>query len=422
MEELQEIFETTLKQVPRLALERRLAEKMKEAGLPVAETTLSKAAEHILSGSREVFKFGGSDDDVTIQITDDDIEHVLKAIERFQNEELPGVLAKVADDTANLLLKSLRQKWPEEFEAQRTDVESFKERLGHRWGKALGKLRMLLAIVREWSQEVYDRGHGTSGGRPPHIEDVMLRLHIRACQVTSEIIVLLENGYADGAMARWRTLHEIAVVAAVIAKFGEEIAERYVYYQIVESFSALKAYERNHKDLGFRPVSKRDSAKVRRDHAKVIKRFGKKFGEEYGWAAHHLKVVGKGNVTFARLEEEAGDAMMRSPYKMASYNVHASPKGVYFKLGSLKGSPSLLGGASNAGLTEPAQHAAVSLAEITLLVISDSPLFVDLVVGNIVAKLEAEIPREFAKADRKLHRDDRQHRKTAPGGRRADAG
>jgi len=71
----------------------------------------------------------------------------------------------------------------------------------------------------------------------------MLRLHIRACQVTNEIIILLENGYADGAMARWRTLHEIATVAAVIAKFGDELAERYVHYQIVESTKALTAYE-----------------------------------------------------------------------------------------------------------------------------------------------------------------------------------
>jgi hypothetical protein len=223
----------------------------------------------------------------------------------------------------------------------------------------------------------------------------------------------LENGYADGAMARWRTLHEVTIVAGVIAKFGEELAERYVHYQIVESLSALKAYERNYKDLGFKPPTKKQSQKVRKEYAKVIQRFGNKFGEENGWAAHHLKVEERQRVTFARLEEEAGDAMMRSPYKMASYNVHASPKGAYFKLGSLEGSPVLLAGASNAGLTDPAQHTAVSLAEITLLTIGDSPIFDDIVIGKIVARLEAEILPELGKADRKLRRDDRRHRGTA---------
>jgi hypothetical protein len=384
---------------------------MKEGGIAIDEATLANAAEHILSGSHEPFELSKSGDDITIQITDEDIEYVVSATERFGSEQLSDFLAKTGDDIADKLLKFLSEKWPEEFVAHQADMEAFKERLEHRWGKALGKLRMLLAIVREWANKAYGRRAGAKAGQPPHLEDVMLRLHVRACQVTSEIIILLENGYADGAMARWRTLHEITVVATVIAKFGEEIAERYVYYQIVESFSALKAYERNHEALGFRPPSKRDSAKVRKDHAKVLKRFGKAFGEEYGWAAHHLD---KERVTFARLEDEAGDAMMRSPYKMASYNVHASPKGIYFKLGSLKGSPVLLAGASNAGLIEPAQHAAVSLAELTLLVIGDSPIFDDIVIGKVVARLEAEIPPEFGKADKKLHRDDRQHRKIDP--------
>src|SRR5271155_1273140 len=399
MEHLQELIASTLKQIPRFVLERRLDEKLREAGIAVDTATLSKAAEHILSGSGETFELGKNADDATIQITDDDIEHVVKMTDRFYTEQRGGFLDKAGDDVANLLFESLSQKWPEEHEACQADVEAFKARLEYRWGKALGKLRMLLAIVMEWANE---RRRPANRKRHSHLQDVMLRLHVRPCQVTSEIIVLLENGYADGAMARWRTLHEITIVAAVIAKFGEDIAERHVYYQIVESFSALKAYERNHKDLGFRLPSKTQSAKVRKDHANVLKRFGKQFGEEYGWAAYHLK----GRVTFARLEEEAGDAMMRSPYKMASYNVHASPKGDYFKLGSIKGSPVLLAGRSNAGLTEPAQYAAVSLAEITLLMIGDSAVFDDIVMGKIVARLEAEIPPELGKADRKLRRDD----------------
>jgi hypothetical protein len=104
---------------------------------------------------------------------------------------------------------------------------------------------------------------------------------------------------------------------------------------------------------------------------------------------------------------------MRSPYKMASYNVHASPKGVYFKIGTLDGSPAFLAGPSNAGLTEPAQNAAVSLAKVTLLVIGDSGIFEDIIVAKVVTKLEAEIPAEFFKAEQKLQRDDRKHRKAA---------
>jgi hypothetical protein len=219
-------------------------------------------------------------------------------------------------------------------------------------------------------------------------------------------------------MARWRTLHEITIVAAIIARFGDEIAERYMYYQIVESFKAIKAYERDHKGLGFKPPSKRQSDKISKDYAGAIARFGRKFGEEYGWAAHHLKIKEKERLTFAKLEQEAGNAFMRSPYKMASYNVHASPKGVYFKLGSLGGFPGYIAGASNAGLTEPAQHTAVGLFEITMLAIGESLVLDDLVVANIIARWEVEIPEEFWKAEKKLRRDDKKHRATILRGER----
>jgi hypothetical protein len=209
MDKLQELVESVLNQIPKFALEIRLAEKMKDAGLSVDEETLSRAAEHILSDNQETFEFGGNDDDVTIQITNEDIEYVVKATERFHNEQLAGVCDEAGDDIADHFFKFLSKRWPDEFTAHQADVKAFKERLEHRWGKALGKLRMLLAIVTEWAQGFYERRRRVNGGRLSHLDDVVLRLHVRACQVTGEIIVLLENGYADGAMARWRTLHEI---------------------------------------------------------------------------------------------------------------------------------------------------------------------------------------------------------------------
>jgi hypothetical protein len=411
MQELQNILDKVLKRVPQLALERRLSEKLKDAGVSIGKKAISNAAKHILAGKPAPYRFDGTKDDIDILITDDDIEYVVKATEKFYNEQLDEVLEKSAEDSAALLLKTLHKNWADEASAQLANMAAFRGRLERRWGKALGKLRLLLTIVKESGQSWYARAQQAHAGKLPHFDDVMLRLHVRACQVASEVIVLLENGYADGAMARWRTLHEIAIVAAIIVKFGPDIAERYVYFQIVESYKALEAYEKSHKALGFKPPTKRQAAKTRKDYANVSERFGKQFTKENGWAAHHLKVGAKERLTFERLEQEAGDAMMRSPYKMASYNVHASPKGVYFKLGSLKNSPTLLAGASNAGLTDPAQHTAVSLAEITFLMIGEKPAFDDLVIEKIVAKLEREIPLELWKADQKLRRDDKRYRK-----------
>jgi hypothetical protein len=282
---LQELVDSVLlSQIPKLALEKRLSEKMKEGDLPVDKEIVSRAAEHILRGRDEPFKFDGNGDDVTIHITNEDIDYVVKATERFHNEQLADVLATAGDETANLLLKFLSSKdGMKNLRLIQADVEAFKKRLERRWGTPLDKLRILLGIAMEWAQGFYERRLRVSGSRLSHLDDVMLRLHVRACQVTSEIIVLLENGYADGAMARWRTLHEITTVAGVIAKLGEELAERYVYYQIVESFSALKAYERNHRDLGFKPPTKKQSQEVRKEYAKVILKLPRFRGHRTIW-------------------------------------------------------------------------------------------------------------------------------------------
>ena len=62
MEDLQNLIKEMLKQIPRLALEKQLGRKMREAGLPIDKAILSKATEHILSESRESFIIDGDGD------------------------------------------------------------------------------------------------------------------------------------------------------------------------------------------------------------------------------------------------------------------------------------------------------------------------------------------------------------------------
>lgn len=226
---LQHLLETTIKQIPQLLLENRLTEKFKESGLTITQAAVRKAARHVLSGSEDSIRINGTSDgdDVSIEITDEDIEYVVSGTERFHRERLEGVLREVSSDIANLVYKDLAKRWSVEHKAQKEDIEQFRGRLEHRWGKGLAKLRMLLTIVGEWAQGAHEHRQHTNGGKLSRYDDVMLRLHVRACQVTHEVIVLLENGLADGAMARWRTLHEITIVAAIVARFGDEIAERY---------------------------------------------------------------------------------------------------------------------------------------------------------------------------------------------------
>jgi hypothetical protein len=283
---------------------------------------------------------------------------------------------------------------------QQTDISGFRSRMKETWGQPLAKLRMLLTIAREWCGEAHQAAdESVPRGQSP-LKKLMVRLLVRSCQVTDEIICLLENGFADGAMARWRTLHEIGVVGAVIAKHGKGMAERYIAHQAVESRRAMRKYIDCHKALGYRPLGARTSTRIEKKYRAAIAQYGESFTGDYGWAAHHLK---KKRPSFADLEAHVGRGRMRAHYQMGNDNVHAGVKSMYVRLGLLTDHHGLLAGRSNAGLTDPAQNAAHTLTQIAVLACL-SPKLDDIVAAQVMEGLRDEIPTAFWQADRRLRR------------------
>jgi hypothetical protein len=176
----------------------------------------------------------------------------------------------------------LKKKWPEQFAWEDLIVTDFRQNLEARWGKGLDLLRMLLAICLEIGAENLKRHTRSKRRSKTHLSEVLVRLHARACQVSAEIITLMEGGFADGAMARWRTLHEIGVVATIIHDFGEKTAERYVDHQFVESKAGMDEYSRSSISLGYKPISKRSSDKITQDYNAVLKKYGNEFASPFG--------------------------------------------------------------------------------------------------------------------------------------------
>jgi Family of unknown function (DUF5677) len=261
-------------------------------------------------------------------------------------------------------------------------------------------------MSREWCEWVHSRNASLKKEKKKQLRAILIRLLVRGCQVTDEIICLLENGFADGAMARWRTLHEIAVVAAVISQHGEDIAERYVDHQAVESKRALEKYIACYKDLGYKPLPAREQTKIRKAYDRAITKYGPEFKTDYGWAAQHLK---NPRPSFAHLEKEAGRAEMRSYYQLGNDNIHAGIKSMYVRLG-LMDYDGLLSGRSNGGLMDPGQNAALTLTQLSAIVCLSEPIMDDLVAGDMMRMLRNEVPKSFYKADRQLRRDDKKYR------------
>jgi hypothetical protein len=96
--------------------------------------------------------------------------------------------------------------------------------------------------------------------------------------------------------------------------------------------------------------------------------------------------------TSARRSRAPGIGHFRANYRIASHNVHANPKGVFFKLGMLAESQVLLAGPSNAGLADPGHGAALSLSRVTAALVGlQQPPTLDNLDNNVALLMMVQL-------------------------------
>jgi hypothetical protein len=408
-------FKDELAKVPRALLLNLAEEKLRELQLDKQPGLSEALADHCLTGGGDSFVWDnplqskGPPRDLTISFSEKDVQRLHELANEFF-KKLPSIIEGAQKDAAEIILKTLKSGWPQQYAYERDLLDGFKGRLETRWGKSFGLLRMLLTMCREIGQEKAARLRKSKARKNRVVRSLLVRKHARACQITAEIVTLMENGFADGAMARWRTLYEVGVVATVIADAGDAMAQKYIDHEVVESKFAMDEYARCHVGLGFKPIAARERHRVDRAFIKAVKVHGANFGKPYGWASDHLK---KKKVTFRDLEDAAQRSSMRSYYKMASYNVHAdTSKSIFSRLGVVGDQSIVIAGATDAGFTEPGQNAAIALVQITALLLKDKVSDFDFMIQlQAIVMIRDAIPEEFMRADRKLKRDHakRQH-------------
>ena len=189
-------------------------------------------------------------------------------------------------------------------------------------------------------------------------------LHIRACQQYAEIICLIKGGFADGALARWRSLYELCVVAKFIADNDEKVAAAYI--------------NKDNWDNGYH------------DWAKVAPKFSNE----------------KGHIPFSLLEKDCAistDAYKRL-YKFACKYVHAAPMGTFTRIGR-KDRESVLAGRSDYGMTAPAEHAALALAVISKIYYSQLPYYDGIAYSKTMFEWVEVVSNAYEKAEQEAFPD-----------------
>jgi hypothetical protein len=106
----------------------------------------------------------------------------------------------------------------------RADHASFVARSTKHWRSAFDLLEAFIWNSVELAVWVEQRVEGW--GVKDQMTKIMLRQIGRATLIAREIAWLLRGGYPEGARARWRTLHEVAVTMTYVRQHGPWAAER----------------------------------------------------------------------------------------------------------------------------------------------------------------------------------------------------
>lgn len=333
---------------------------------------------------------------IPITIDPKDLENICDKI----STTFEGLIPKIASEAAETIFKTLKNNFKKVQKDYRKNINAFNKNLEKVWGKPIDLLEMFYYIASEAGDAFNNQFRSLAAKENNFVFDVLTRLHARSCQISAEIISLLKNGFADGAHARWRTLHEIAVTAYFVVKHGNETAERYICHEAIESYKAAIKYQEHCEVLGYQKLTEEELAEIKERYDCFIKKFGSNFKNSYGWAS---LAIGKDNPSFADIEDDVGLEYMRPYYKMASHNVHANPKGVFFKLGLIPESGDvLLTGPSNLGLADPGHCTTNSLLKITTNLLTFKPNLDRIVVCNILISLEKEVADAFINVELKL--------------------
>ena len=303
------------------------------------------------------------------------------------------------------LLKDIKEESSEMLEEWRKQNREFEKKVYKLWKKPIDLLEIFIIISLKAGSSFNNELREEAVQKNDIVFEALTKLHSRGCLVSRQIVKLLCGGYASGAHARWRTLHEIAAVSSFIGKHGEEVAERYLLHDVIESSKAVRQYQEHAESLGYEPYTDKEVKMIMKKRKKLCERFGKCYKNTYGWAA---KTLGKCRPNLYDIEKDAGINHLRPYYKMASHAVHANPKGVLFNLGLLSKSDEkdiLIAGPSDYGLADPGQSTAISLNQINSALLAHKPKFNSISILKTLDKLQNEIAETFVKVQKEIEKD-----------------
>lgn len=296
-------------------------------------------------------------------------------------------------------IRSYRETAIEVLPDMREAAQEFEKRSFERWKPAFDHLEMMWEIAQELGKSNANEFDQDTDENTQAVMAALSNIFPKALLVTNEIICLLKGGFPDGALARWRSLHELTVTAMYILQEGREPA---IGYMLSFHFAARRAalQMNEHAELARLEKFSKDDLEgfdIRCNEAE--KALGRKIEKDKDgeWPKINLK-----HRDFAAIEKHVGMDHWRPRYKWASQHTHADlkPAGNLLGMSESKEAVNLVG-ASNSGFADPFMMAAISLAQITNTYLSVTPNLDRIVHSSVLLKFSDEMSQIAIKSQNK---------------------
>lgn len=256
-------------------------------------------------------------------------EEADEIVKKFEKIDLDKIFVDMFETMANDTTHYMRDTMHEQVMLFRADEQEFLARQEQKWCRAFVASESMYIMTLEAAEayvEATNKLPQDELRKKYYTFTAMLHIHGRALQQFLEIITLMKNGFADGAYARWRSMYELAIISSFITEHGEIVAEAFIKSSETE--------------------------------------------DRYEWArASGVFPVQKKYISFNDIQKscDIDNTVWRQQYDLANKTVHASPQGTFKRLSNAGGIDIIPVGRSDYGITTPAEHSAISLAQITTM-------------------------------------------------------
>jgi len=333
------------------------------------------------------------------------MEQLLGEVEAGRRSEadfaaaMKAAVEEAVPEAARLWLDELRRTTPRMLRGHRAIARGFVRRNLRRWKPGFDALEVLLVVAGEAGEAVNATQRSAAAAAEDCKFEALVGLHGRAILVAREILWLMQGGFADGALGRWRTLHEVAVVATFLGQHDARISERYLLHRTVRSAKAAEQYKEYEQAAGLVPFDATDLANLVASREAICQKHGAEMREDWGWAATALGKAKR--ITFFDIEKSVGLDHWRPSYRWASQDTHGNFRPSVTSLGMCEAHEEMiLIGPSNSGMVDPGQMMAHAVVIATLPLLMLEPNVDRLATMKMLGALRAEVGAALVAAER----------------------